>query len=236
MVLAAGKGERMRPLTLETPKPLLAAGSKPLICHQIENLAAAGITDLVINHAWLGDKLEQALGNGASLGVDITWSREGEPLETAGGMIHALPLLQEDGETRSFIAVNADIWTDFSFDRLPEIDGENLLAWLVLVDNPEHHPEGDFILDEGKVMIQEANPRLQALTFSGIAVYHPALFEGLPPGKRPVVPLLKQAMTEGKVGGEHYRGQWYDIGTPERLTALNDILNRNQQTTGNNHD
>lgn len=221
MVLAAGKGERMRPLTLATPKPLLEAGGKSLLRHQVEKLAAAGITDLVINHAWLGTQIEYAFGNGAALGVNIAWSREGEPLETAGGIIQALPLLAGDPEA-SFLCVNADIWTDYPFARLPAIDGRQLLAWLVLVDNPAHHPHGDFVVEDGKVREPAGNE--PAFTFSGIAVYHPALFSGIAPGRQSVVPLLKAAMHRGLVGGEHYAGRWFDIGTPERLQELDAFL------------
>ena len=225
MVLAAGKGERMQPLTLETPKPLLQAGGKSLIQHQIEKLADDGFTDLIINHAWLGEQVESVLGNGEGLGVSIQWSREGEPLETAGGIIQAIPLLNHD---QPFACVNADIWTDFPFrtlrtvNRLASVDGEGLLAWLVLVTNPAHHPEGDFVLDGDRIREPEADE--SAFTYSGIAIYHPALFKGMSPGKQSVVPLLKDAMKEGKVGGEIYEGPWFDIGTPERLQALDQYL------------
>lgn len=221
MILAAGKGERMRPLTLEIPKPLLEAGGKSLIAHQVDKLAAAGYRDLVVNQAWLGERLEQALGDGAALGVHITWSREGEPLETAGGIIQALPLLSP-GRDSSFVAVNADIWTDYPFARLPAVDGRDTLAHLVLVDNPPQHRDGDFALIDGRV--REPAPGETALTFSGIAVYHPALFAGVAPGKGSVVPLLRAAMAQGRVGGEYYGGHWFDIGTPERLEALDVFL------------
>lgn len=222
MILAAGRGDRMRPLTLETPKPLLEAGGKPLIVHHIEKLAINGFSDLVINHAWLGEKIEAALGNGEALGVSISWSRENEPLESAGGIFQALPLLASNAEISSFICVNADIWTDYSFKNLPFIDGQTLLAWLVLVDNPEHHPEGDFVLADGK--IREAKEGEEKLTFSGIAVYHPALFKDISAGKQSIVPLLKQAMANGKVGGEYYAGEWSDIGTVQRLQSLDSKL------------
>ena len=151
MILAAGMGDRMRPLTLETPKPLLEVGGKSLIIHQIEKLALNGFSDLVINHAWLGEKIEAALGNGEALGVSISWSREAEPLESAGGIFQALPLLASNADSSSFVCVNADIWTDYSFKNLPLVDGKTLLAWLVLVDNPEHNPDGDFVLADGKI-------------------------------------------------------------------------------------
>ena len=226
MVLAAGKGERMLPLTLSTPKPLLEAGGRPLIHHQVAKLAAAGFTDLVVNHAWLGEQVEAALGDGSALGVAITWSREGEPLETAGGIIQALPFLAEGEGAASFASINADIWTDFPFGSLSPIDGNEIQAHLVLVDNPAHHPEGDFVLEAGRV--REARDGETKLTYSGIAVYHPSLFAGIAPGKRPLVPLLKQAMAEGTVSGEYFAGQWFDIGTPERLQEL-DMLLREQQ-------
>ena len=223
MVLAAGKGERMLPLTLDTPKPLLQAGGKSLIQHQIEKLSASGFTDLVINHSWLGEQVESSLGNGEKLGVKISWSREAEPLETAGGIIQALPLLQDGSSDSPFLCVNSDIWTDYSFKNLPALDGIDLLAWLVLVTNPEHHPQGDFILQDGKVHESSDNqPEISnsTFTYSGIAVYHPALFDDVLPGKQSIVPLLKKTMAEGKVGGELFDGQWFDIGTPDRLKAL----------------
>lgn len=222
IVLAAGKGERMQPLTLETPKPLLEAGGKSLIRHQVEKLAAAGFSDLVINLAWLGEQVEAALGDGRDFGVTITWSREGEPLETAGGIIHALSLLEAGTPGQAFASVNSDIWTDYPFAALPDIDGRDLQAHLVLVDNPEHHPDGDFVLEDGRV--REGGDDEQKLTFSGIAVYHPTLFAGIAPGKHPLAPLLKKAMAEGRVSGEYYGGQWFDIGTPERLQALDRLL------------
>jgi MurNAc alpha-1-phosphate uridylyltransferase len=154
--------------------------------------------------------------------VSIAWSPEDEPLETAGGIIQALPLLQQEADGEAFVCVNADIWTDYPFNRLPKVDGKNLLAHLVLVDNPAHHPDGDFVLDNSKV--SEAQSDGSKLTFSGIAVYHPNLFAGVAPGKGSVVPLLKRAMATGQVSGEHFHGQWFDIGTPERLQALDSLL------------
>jgi len=222
MVLAAGKGERMLPMTMNTPKPLLQVGGHSLISHQLQRLAENGITDIVINHSWLGEQIEMALGDGSEHSVDIAWSQEEEPLETAGGIIQALPLLMKDAVSASFISVNADIWTDYPYKKLHSLDDSNLLAWLVLVDNPPHHPEGDFVLNNDRVTESESSQ--QTLTFSGISVFHPALFEGVAPGKHSVVPLLKQAMVEGRVGGEYYQGQWFDIGTPERLQALDEIL------------
>lgn len=207
MILAAGKGERMRPLTLHTPKPLLAAGGKPLIVHHIEKLAQAGFKQLVINHAWLGEQIEQALGDGKQFGVQIVYSAEPEPLETGGGIFRALSLLGSE----PFALVNGDIWTDYDFARLPRsLSGQ---AHLVLVDNPEHHPQGDFVLERGQVGKGEG----QRLTFAGISVLDPRLFAGCQPGAFRLAPLLQQAMQAGEVSGEHYGGRWLDVGTPERL-------------------
>ena len=208
MILAAGKGERMRPLTLTTPKPLLPVAGKPLIEWHIEALARAGIVDLVINHAWLGEQLESVLGDGSRLGVHIQWSAEGEPLETGGGIQRALPLLGDE----PFLLVNGDIWTRFDFSalRLPA----KRLAHLVLVDNPPHKQQGDFALRDGQV----ANPgQSQGLTFSGISMLHPALFEGCGAGAFALAPLLRSAADAQRVSGEHFKGGWIDVGTPERL-------------------
>jgi len=215
MILAAGRGERMRPLTDHTPKALLKAGGKALIEYRIESLAAAGFRDLVINHAHLGAQIEAHLGNGGRYGVRITWSREPDAaLETGGGIFQALAWL--DGE--NFLVVNADIWTDYPFARLAApIAG---LAHLVLVDNPPQHPQGDFVLRDSRVQA-EGTPRL---TFSGIGVYHRDLFRGCRPGRFPLAPLLRHAMESGQVSGEHYTGAWRDIGTPERLAELDRAL------------
>lgn len=216
MILAAGRGERMRPLTDRTPKPLLAAGGRPLIGHHLAALARAGVREVVINHAHLGAQIEAALGDGAAYGLHIRYSREETALETGGGIFQALPLLGPD----PFIVVNGDVWTDITLDRLRLADAD--LAHLVLVDNPAHHPAGDFVLDGDRVRA-EGGPRL---TFSGIAVYRPALFEGCSPGRFPLAPLLRAAMAAGRVSGEHHRGRWIDVGTPERLAALDRELSR----------
>jgi MurNAc alpha-1-phosphate uridylyltransferase len=215
MILAAGRGERMRPLTDHTPKPLLTAGGRPLIVHHLERLAAAGITRVVINHAHLGEQIEAALGDGARFGLAIRYSPEGRALETGGGIFRALPLLGDD----PFLVVNGDVWSDLDFARLRLPEGR--LAHLVLVDNPEHHPRGDFRLAGGEVR-DDGEPRL---TFSGIGVYSPALFEGCRDGAFPLAPLLRAAMARGLVSGEHHRGRWLDIGTPARLQALDQLLN-----------
>jgi MurNAc alpha-1-phosphate uridylyltransferase len=223
MILAAGKGERMRPLTLTTPKPLLQAGGEPLIVHHIRELRSAGFRDLVINHAWLGEQLESALGSGEEYGVSIAWSREGEPLETAGGIIQALPLLQSDEGW--FAVINGDIWHDLDLRQLkPPRQG---IAMLVLTDNPPHNPEGDFALEaSGQVQATGSN----RLTFTGISLLHSSLFEGLPPGSRKLAPVLREAMARGEVFGLHHRGQWMDIGTPQRLAELDRLLTRTRQS------
>ena len=213
MLLAAGKGTRMLPLTATTPKPLLTAGGRTLIEHQIRKLKAAGFTEFVINHAWLGAQIEAALGDGSKLGVKIGWSREGEPLETAGGILRALPLLG----TEPFVIVNADIWTDYSFAKLRTALSKNDLAHLVLVSNPEHHPRGDFSLASGRL---EQLQTTQRYTYSGIAVFHPQLFAGMSDGKAPLLPLLQKAIALGRASGEFFDGDWVDVGTPERLAAL----------------
>jgi MurNAc alpha-1-phosphate uridylyltransferase len=215
MILAAGRGERMRPLTDHTPKPLLRIGGQTLIEHHLYALAQAGIRELVINHAHLGDKLVAALGDGAAYGVEIAWSPEPEgALETGGGIFNALALLGDD----PFLVVNADIWTDFPFTSLPaQPDG---LAHLVLVNNPEHHPDGDFSLVDGQV--SRRGPAM--LTFSGIGVYRRGLFDGCAPGSFPLAPLLRRAMDAEQVSGETYAGAWFDIGTPGRLEAVNEVL------------
>lgn len=221
MILAAGRGERMRPLSERIPKPLLQAGGRPLVVGLIESLARAGIVELVVNVSHLGSLIEQALGDGSRQRVRIAYSREQEPLETGGGIAYALPLLGAE----PFIAVNSDIHCDFDFSRLAAaaaaIRSGAASAHLVLVDNPPHHPDGDFCLSGGRVAADGA----RKLTFSGIGVYAPALFADVPRGtKRQVAALLRPAMAQGRVSGEHYRGLWMDIGTPERLAALDRLL------------
>ncbi|MHB8535005.1 MAG: N-acetylmuramate alpha-1-phosphate uridylyltransferase MurU [Sulfuricaulis sp.] len=217
MILAAGRGERMRPLSDTVPKPLLEAGGKPLIVHLIERLVHAGLTELIINHSHLGEKISAYLGDGDRFGASIVYSHEtGGGLETGGGILKALPLIDSD----PFVVVNGDIWTDFPFDRLPSrIEGS---AHLVLIDNPAHHPKGDFSLRDGRVS-DEDGPRL---TFSGIGVYARALFAHCHPGKFPLAPLLREAMKHHRVSGEHYTGRWEDVGTPLRLEALDRELRK----------
>ncbi len=218
MILAAGLGTRMRPLTDKTPKPLLKVGGIPLIVWHLERLAHDGFTDIVINIAHLGYQIPEALGDGSEWGVKITYSDEQEEgaLESAGGIVKALPLLGDN----TFLVLNGDIWTDYDFQdhrKLPD----GILAHLVLVPNPEHNPEGDFALDGNRVIDNKQ------YTFSGIGYYSPKLFEGVPYGKSALAPLLRAAMKEGKVTGELYEGEWLDIGTPERLELLNvQLMNR----------
>ncbi|WP_119687864.1 N-acetylmuramate alpha-1-phosphate uridylyltransferase MurU [Pseudomonas putida] len=216
MILAAGKGERMRPLTLHTPKPLLPVAGQPLIEYHLRALATAGFTDVVINHAWLGQQIEDHLGDGSRFGLSIRYSPEGEPLETGGGIFQALPLLGD----APFLLVNGDVWTDYPFARLrAPLQG---LAHLVLVDNPGHHGRGDFRLQGGQVVDGDEPPG--TLTFSGLSVLHPALFAGCQAGAFKLAPLLRQAMSAGKVTGEHYRGAWVDVGTQERLAEAERLI------------
>lgn len=216
MILAAGKGERLRPLTLTTPKPLIRAAGVPLIEYHIRALATAGFTEIVINHAWLGQQIEDYLGDGSQFGVNIQYSPEGEPLETGGGIFRALPLLGD----KPFLVVNGDIWTDYDFSALRQtIAG---LAHLVMVDNPAHHTTGDFILVDAQV--HDRAPGSQALTYSGIAVLHPQLFAGCRAGAFKLAPLLRKAMADGQVSGEHLQGQWVDVGTHERLAEVEHLL------------
>jgi len=225
LVLAAGLGERMRPLTLHTPKPLLEAGGKPLVAWHLEKLAAIGVREVVVNTSWLAARFPRVLGDGSRWGLRLHYSHEGDtPLETGGGMLHALRLLGD----APFLAVNGDIWTDFDFRDLPrEPAGE---AHLVLVDNPPQHPDGDFVLD-GDAVRDEAPGRAR-LTFAGIGLYRPALFDdwrdivGDQPATRAVpprfklAPLLRSAMAKGQVSGQRHGGAWTDVGTPERLREL----------------
>ncbi|QER39487.1 nucleotidyltransferase family protein [Acinetobacter suaedae] len=216
MILAAGLGNRMRPLTLHTPKPLLEVGGKPLIVWHIEKLQKVGVTEIVINTAWLGDKLVAALGDGSQFGVTILWSHEGEGLETAGGIINALPLLGNE----PFILVNGDVWTTMDFAPLLDIGLGAKQAHLVLVDNPPQHLKGDFILANDLAYTFEQEQLGEALTYSGVAVLAPQMFAGLEHGKRPLAPLLKEAMSAGQVSAEKLQGVWVDVGTPERLKQL----------------
>ena len=225
MVLAAGRGERMRPLTDRVPKCLLKVDGKPLIFRHLEKLAGAGFDTVVINHAHLGAQIEAAVGNGRRWNVQIRYSSEREALETAGGICQALPLLREP----VFAVVNADVYSSYNYAnlvaairRLPPA----ILGHLVLVANPPHHPDGDFSLQDDNV-VADGTTRL---TFSGMGVYRAALFENLVPGtKRPLAPLLLHHMASGKISGEFFGGEWDDVGTPQRLRELETRLSRSQQ-------
>jgi MurNAc alpha-1-phosphate uridylyltransferase len=211
MLLAAGRGERMRPLTDSLPKPLVQVGGRPLIAWHLAALARAGIREVVINLSWLGGQLSAALGDGGDFGVRIHWSDEGPvPLETGGGIFRALPLLGP----APFLVVNADIWTDIDFGRLqlaPEAH-----AHLVLIANPPHHPRGDFGLEGDRIIDRDSD----RFTYSGVGVYRPEFFAGCSDGRFPLLPLLKRAIAAGRLHGELHRGQWCDVGTAERLASL----------------
>lgn len=216
MILAAGRGERMRPLTDFTPKPLIKVGGKSLIVWHLERLANAGFKEVVINHAHLGEQIEQALGNGSQWGMHIEYSPEKNALETAGGIANALALLGN----QPFLVVNGDIFTEINFAalKLAQLD---VLAHLVLVNNPPQHPNGDFAIEEGALI----NEGSQKLTFSGVGVYHPDLFATVLPGSpAKLAPLLRQAISQKQATAEHYQGVWHDIGTPDRLESLDKQL------------
>jgi len=227
MILAAGRGNRMRPLTDLTPKPLLAVGGKPLLFRHLEKFARAGFGMVMINHAHLGGQIEAAVGDGSRWSLEVRYSAEAEALETAGGIRNALPLIARP----AFAVVNGDVYSDYDYaglaaaiDQLADAD---TLAHLVLVDNPPHHPDGDFCLDDGLVC---ASGR-QLLTFSGLGAYRAELFEPIARGeKHALAPLLRRQMPEGKVTGEHYRGLWSDVGTPGRLAELDARLQPGTRT------
>jgi len=249
MVLAAGKGERMRPLTVHTPKPLLPVGGRPLIEWHLLKLAAAGVTDVVINTSWLGEQLPQQLGTGERFGLALCYSDEGsEPLETAGGIVAALSWLAPSaGPIQPFAVVNGDVWTDAPLPPVAPAAGD--LAHLVLVNNPAQHPRGDFTLGlpgdlelgaaAASAMRRAVLPRDaggQSFTFSGLATYHPAFFAGLPAGKRPLKPLLDGCIAAGQMAGSHWTGRWTDVGTPERLAALDaELVAERLADTGAGH-
>jgi MurNAc alpha-1-phosphate uridylyltransferase len=219
MILAAGEGRRMRPLTEHTPKPLLKIAGKPLLEHHILRLKSAGFNEVVINTAYLGQQIADFCGDGSQWGIRLQISSEGAPLETAGGIIEALNWLSPE----PFLVVNGDVFTDFPFENLRQLRPVSGHGHLVLVSNPEHHPGGDFQLTEGKVcQISELAPDGvgDSLTFSGIAVYDPHFFSGYARGKRPLKPLLDDAIERERLSGEHFTGVWNDVGTPERFTAL----------------
>lgn len=249
MILAAGRGERMRPLTDTTPKPLLHAGGKPLIVWHIERLVNAGVRDIIINHAWLGEQIEAALGSGARFGARLNYSAENPALETAGGIAKVLPFFQG----QPFLVVNGDIWCDWDHNHAKAcaqaLREHNAQAWLLLVDNPAHHANGDFLLSTtqnqktpfviASVTRPEDHihhPRAKRLTFSGIGVYQPELFTDIQPEKpTALAPLLRTAMAQGGVIGSHHNGNWMDIGTPARLNQLNQHLARQAQARYTSH-
>ena len=216
MILAAGRGARLRPLTLHTPKPLVKACGVPLVEYQIRALKAAGFNDFVINHAWLGQQIENYLQDGSRLGVSIVYSSEGEPLETGGGIFKALPLLGKE----PFLVANGDIWTDYDYRPLQLTAGD--LAHLILVDNPLHHPEGDFFLSNGRVV--EAGEACDRFTYSGIAILHPDLFRTCEAGAFKLAPVLRAAIAEGRVSGTLHTGRWVDVGTHERLAEVEQLI------------
>lgn len=224
MILAAGVGERMRPLTDHTPKPLLRVGGSPLIGHHIQRLAGAGFEQLVINVSHLAEQIIDYCGDGSRWGVEIVYSREAQPLETAGGIFNALSLLGH----APFLVVNGDVWIDYPFERLlnftPPLPA---CAHLVMVNNPAQHPRGDFRLDE-QGWVNELGPGQAGLTYAGVGVYCRSLFVGMTPGKTPLRPLLDAAIRRGCLSGEYYPGRWEDVGTPERLQALDAALGGGQ--------
>ena len=217
MILAAGHGTRMKPLTDHTPKPLLMVGGKPLIVWHIEKLKHAGFKDIIINIAWLGDQIPEALGDGSQFGVNLHYSDEQKDgaLETAGGIIKALPFFEDE----PFLVVNGDVWCDIEYSNKNPLNSDKL-AHLILVNNPAHNTNGDFTLHNHNVKTEGEDK----LTFSGIGYYQVALFSKLPQGKRALAPLLRKAMNLNKVSGELFIGDWRDIGTPERLHALDTDL------------
>jgi MurNAc alpha-1-phosphate uridylyltransferase len=222
MILAAGKGERMRPLTLTTPKPLLSAGGRPLIEYHLHHLQQAGYQHVVINHAWLGEQIEFTLGTGERFGVSIRYSPEGEPLETAGGIVRALPLLTDTG-CDWFLVINGDIWTDFDLSLLsPPAHAD---ALVVVTDNRPHHPEGDFQLLDTGLLASEGSGKL---TFTGISLLNRHLFEGLNDQAGKLGPVLREAMARGRVTGIYHPGRWVDVGTPERLRELDQALSNKE--------
>ena len=227
MILAAGKGTRLRPLTLETPKPLVQVGGQPLIVWHIKALQAAGITDITINASWLADKLMDTLGDGAQYGVKLHWSVEGdEPLETAGGIFQAL----QSGRLRDepFILVNSDVWTTYDFAQLRDYTlGADQRAHLLLIDNPEHNDGGDFAINNGLASEQPVGDA-DKFTFAGISVMSPTLVEGLVSGQpAALAPLLKQAMIKFQITAEVITDNWIDVGTAERLAQVNEFIEKN---------
>ena len=223
MILAAGRGERMRPLTDTVPKPLLEVGGKPLIVYHLEALAAVGIKEVVINIAYLGQHIREYVGDGSHWGLTVFYSEEPEPLETAGALLHAMPLL---GET-PFVLINGDVWTDFPLSQLMASSLDDVLGRLILVSNPEHNPQGDFCLSDQSLVMQKSSvPQRHSYTFSGIGVFSPDIIHGYPDKRRifPLREVFAHAIAQQQLSGEVYCGQWWDVGTPERLQLLDSLL------------
>lgn len=219
MILAAGLGTRMRPLTDHCPKPLLRAGNRPLIDFHLAKLAAVGITDVVVNCSWLADQLQDYFSSANCYGLHIQLSREEQPLETAGGIVKALPLLDSDDDA-PFLLINGDVWTDFDFGHL--LACEPLAGHLVLIENPPHNPAGDFSMTADGIVSEFTGEK--RYTFSGISVWRPSAFRGLMLGKRALKPLMQEAIATGRLSAERFNGHWWDIGTPQRLAALDEYL------------
>jgi MurNAc alpha-1-phosphate uridylyltransferase len=217
MILAAGRGERMRPLTDAVPKPLLEVNGKPLIEYHLESLKKCGYTRIVINHAWLGEQIEDTLGAGQRFGLDILYCAEAQALETAGGIINALPLLCPNSEDEIFTVVNGDIFTDFDFRGLPSFIPKEFDAHLVMVDNPSHNPQGDFCFMDPSLHPDNGIK----LTFSGIAVYRKTFFKQQHKTVHPLSPMLRKGIESGIISAQHFTGDWTDVGTPQRLIDLN---------------
>jgi len=210
MILAAGRGTRMAPLTDHCPKPLIPLCGKPLIVHHLEKLSRAGFRDVIINHAWLGHQIEQALGDGGQWDLRIQYSAETEALETGGGVFQALPLLGSE----PFLLINGDVWTDWDYHHASDISLDNDLGYLWLTNNPEHNPDGDFALSDGRV------ENRKSMTFSGISVLSPRLWQSCQPGAYPLAPMLRAAMADGRIAGGDLSAEWVDVGTPQRLAEL----------------
>ena len=236
MILCAGRGERMRPLTDATPKPLLSVAGKPLLHYHVENLVAAGITDIVINHAHLGEQIEQSLGDGSAFGACIHYSAEGTALETGGGILQALPLLSGDDGNEPFIIISGDLWTDFPLQTLqlqPDAD-----CHLIMVNNPDYHPEGDFAMaspDSGvQPLLRPGNHQTApTFTYASLGMLHPRLFADAASGVFPLADLLWPVIDAGRATGEYYGGDWFNVGTPDDLAAVDDYVSRRYQQKRN---
>lgn len=217
MILAAGRGERMRPLTDTLPKPLLTIHQKPIIEYHLEGLKAAGYERVIINHAWLGNMIEDKIGNGERFGLQVIYSPEVNALETAGGIVKALPLLCPSDQEHWFTVINGDVFTDFDFTKLRELRPSNETAHLVMVNNPEHNPQGDFYFEDKRLNVSQG----KKLTFSGIAIYHKSFFDDVSCEIQPLAPMLRDNIKNNLISAQYHSGHWTDVGTPERLAQLN---------------